>query len=127
MEGCGIRQGGFHFSLVVAAACLLLLPPTAHANPEAVEYCDKKAGYAVKVTRVEITPDPVVRGKPATFRISATTGVSISKGKLVLDVKYFGMHIHKETHDLCKETSCPVSIGDFMLSHDEIFHHMLRR
>ncbi|KAG8373999.1 hypothetical protein BUALT_Bualt11G0085300 [Buddleja alternifolia] len=26
-------------------------------------------------------------------------------------------HVHNENHDLCKETTCPVSIGDFVLSH----------
>jgi hypothetical protein len=35
-----------------------------------------KDDYAVKVQGVEILPDPVVRGKPATFNISATTGIS---------------------------------------------------
>ncbi|BBH05351.1 MD-2-related lipid recognition domain-containing protein / ML domain-containing protein [Prunus dulcis] len=38
--------------------------------------------YAVKVQGVEILPDPVVRGKPATFNISASTGQAISSGKV---------------------------------------------
>ncbi|BBN68971.1 MD-2-related lipid recognition domain-containing protein / ML domain-containing protein [Prunus dulcis] len=33
--------------------------------------------YAVKVQGVEILPDPVVRGKPATFNISASTGTML--------------------------------------------------
>lgn len=37
-------------------------------------YADKKGDYAVKVSGVEISPNPVVRGKPATFKISAATG-----------------------------------------------------
>lgn len=35
---------------------------------------DKKGNYAVKVDQVEIFPDPVVTGEPATFNISAVTG-----------------------------------------------------
>uniref|UniRef100_A0A1D1Y5X8 Putative phosphatidylglycerol/phosphatidylinositol transfer protein DDB_G0282179 n=1 Tax=Anthurium amnicola TaxID=1678845 RepID=A0A1D1Y5X8_9ARAE len=96
--------------------CLLLFL-TAGATP--VHYCDKQADYAVKVKGVQINPNPVVRGKPAKFSISASTGDSISGGKLIIDVKYFGVHIHQESHDLCNETSCPVSGGDFVISHNE--------
>lgn len=35
---------------------------------------DKKANYDVKVEGVDMVPDPVVSGKPATFKISASTG-----------------------------------------------------
>lgn len=45
---------------------------------------------------------------------------AISGGKLVIDVSYFGWHIHSETHDLCAETSCPVSIGDFVVAHSQV-------
>lgn len=37
----------------------------------------------------------------------------------MIDVYYYGAHIHSETHDFCEETSCPVSSGDFMLSHSQ--------
>lgn len=40
-----------------------------------VQYCDKQGNYAVKVTGVNISPNPVARGKPATFSISASTGL----------------------------------------------------
>ncbi|KAF8396352.1 hypothetical protein HHK36_017969 [Tetracentron sinense] len=85
-----------------------------------VKYCDKKGNYDVKVHGVKISPDPVVRGEPASFIISATAGQAISGGTLVIDVSYFGWHIHSENHDLCSETSCPVSVGDFVLSHSQI-------
>ncbi|CAL9113021.1 unnamed protein product [Musa textilis] len=104
------------FCVVTAATCLLLTCPV-HANQ--IEYCDKKASYQVTVKGVEINPNPIARGQPATFKISAITGGGITKGKLVIDVKYFGMHIHQETLDLCEETSCPVSTGDFLLSHQQ--------
>lgn len=48
------------------------------------------------------------------------SGEAISGGKLVIDVSYFGWHIHSETHDLCGETSCPVSIGHFVVSHSQV-------
>ncbi|KAL6133737.1 hypothetical protein ACLB2K_065971 [Fragaria x ananassa] len=80
---------------------------------------NKNADYAVKVTGLDINPYPIARGKPASFNIAATTGESITGGKLVIDVSYFGWHIHSENHDLCSETSCPVSIGDFMVAHSQ--------
>ncbi|KAL9261282.1 MD-2-related lipid-recognition protein ROSY1-like protein [Drosera capensis] len=70
---------------------------------------DKSSDYDVKVHGVEISPDPVARGQPATFSISASTEKAISGGKLDIDVAYFGWHVHSETHDLCSETSCPGS------------------
>lgn len=36
---------------------------------------DKGKKYPVKVSGVEIVPDPVARGEPATFKISASTGI----------------------------------------------------
>ncbi|XWS43324.1 hypothetical protein CRYUN_Cryun16bG0093100 [Craigia yunnanensis] len=110
-----------HYNLFIAPLLLLslcLLVPLTVAND--VNYCDKKAEYDVKVQGVEISPDPIARGKPATFSISATTGVEIAGGKLVIEVSYFGWHIHSETHDLCNETSCPVSTGDFVVSHSQV-------
>ncbi|XP_021861829.1 uncharacterized protein [Spinacia oleracea] len=84
-----------------------------------VKNCDKKANYAVKVKGVEMQPDPVVPGKEAVFSISASTVEAISGGKVMIDVSYFGIHVHSETIDLCKETSCPISAGDFVLSHKQ--------
>ncbi|KAM3339832.1 putative phosphatidylglycerol/phosphatidylinositol transfer protein DDB [Capsicum galapagoense] len=83
-----------------------------------IDNADKKANYVVKVCGVDITPYPVKRGKESTFSIAATTDDNISGGKLVIDVKYLFLHVHQETHDICKETSCPVS-GDFLLSHSQ--------
>lgn len=79
---------------------------------------DKKADYAVKVNGVDITPYPVKGGKEATFSIAAITDDNISGGKLIIDVKYLFLHVHHETRDICKETSCPIS-GDFVLSHSQ--------
>ncbi|XP_047253779.1 putative phosphatidylglycerol/phosphatidylinositol transfer protein DDB_G0278295 [Capsicum annuum] len=71
-----------------------------------IDNTDKKANYVVKVCGIDITPYPVKRDD------------NISGGKLVIDVKYLFLHVHQETHDICKETSCPVS-GDFLLSHSQ--------
>ncbi|KAI9090688.1 hypothetical protein K1719_028541 [Acacia pycnantha] len=97
---------------------LSLISPLAHATD--VNYCDKKTDYGVKVKGVDISPDPIARGHPATFNIAATTEKAISGGKLVIDVAYFGWHIHSETHDLCGETTCPVSVGDFVVAHTQV-------
>ncbi|KAF8085247.1 hypothetical protein N665_0674s0012 [Sinapis alba] len=44
----------------------------------------------------------------------------ISRGKLVIEVSYFGWHIHSETHDLCDDTNCSVAIGDFLVRHSQV-------
>lgn len=36
---------------------------------------DKKTDYGVKVKKVDISPNPIARGHPATFSIAATTGI----------------------------------------------------
>ncbi|KAM4114179.1 hypothetical protein ACJW30_04G050700 [Castanea mollissima] len=81
--------------------------------------CYKKADYPVKVSGVVVSPNPVVLGKPATFNISATTGKPISSGKVVIDISYFGVHVHTENHDLSEEISYPIAAGKFVLSHSQ--------
>ncbi|KAL2327334.1 hypothetical protein Fmac_020761 [Flemingia macrophylla] len=102
--------------LFFSTLCLL----HAFSNATDIKYCDKQADYAVEVKGVEISPNPIARGQPATFSIAATTDKSLSGGKLVIDVSYFGWHIHSETHDLCGETNCPVSAGDFVIAHSQV-------
>ena len=48
------------------------------------------------------------------------SGQALSGGKVVIDVSYFGWHVHSETHDLCGETACPISVGDFVLAHSQV-------
>jgi len=100
---------------LLAVACILL--PSASAVTE-VEYCNKHKNYPVKVTGVEIVPDPVQRGVEATFKISASTDRTITKGKLAIDVKYFFFNVHSETDDICEKTACPAT-ADFELSHSQ--------
>ncbi|KAG2640032.1 phosphatidylglycerol/phosphatidylinositol transfer protein-like [Panicum virgatum] len=102
--------------LAAVAACLLLLPAASVATD--VDYCSRGKKYPVKVSGVQIVPDPVQPGKPATFKISASTDKIIQKGKLVIDVKYFFLYVHSETRDICGETTCPAT-GDFVLSHQQ--------
>ncbi|KAL6880576.1 hypothetical protein ACP4OV_012141 [Aristida adscensionis] len=105
---------GLLLALIAVAACLLLPP----ASATDFEYCNKGKKYPVKVSGVEIVPDPIARGKPAQFKISASTDKTIEKGKLVIDVKYFFFYVHSETRDICEETSCPAT-GEFLLSHEQ--------
>ncbi|WVZ03564.1 hypothetical protein V8G54_024370 [Vigna mungo] len=80
---------------------------------------DKKANYPVKVTGVDISPDPVKSGNPATFKIYATSGKSILGGEVVIGVSYVGVPVHTENIDLCNEVKCPVSNGNFVISHTQ--------
>ncbi|VVA97276.1 unnamed protein product [Arabis nemorensis] len=104
------------FSLVIS--CFLFVSTIVRATD--VHYCDNNEEYEVKVQGVDISPNPIARGQPATFSISANTDNAISSGKLVIEVSYFGWHIHSETHDLCDETKCPVAIGDFLVEHSQV-------
>ncbi|KAG2330021.1 hypothetical protein Bca52824_001201 [Brassica carinata] len=94
----------------------LFLLPSLRAT--SFHYCDKRLD-PVKVKSVEISPDPVVSGKAATFKITGSTGEDISGGEVVISVSYFGIHVHTETHDLCDESSCPIAPGSFVLSHSQ--------
>ncbi|KAK1310813.1 hypothetical protein QJS10_CPA08g00041 [Acorus calamus] len=108
---------GLHEALlpILIAASLLVLPSTLATD---IKYCDN-SDYAVKVKDVDISPNPVVSGKVAKFRIAASTEEAITGGNLKIGVSYYGVPIHSENHDLCKETSCPVTSGDFVLSHEQ--------
>uniref|UniRef100_A0A7N0V2V8 MD-2-related lipid-recognition domain-containing protein n=1 Tax=Kalanchoe fedtschenkoi TaxID=63787 RepID=A0A7N0V2V8_KALFE len=107
-------------AIVAVLLSLCLLASSVHGSTTKVTYCDKKADYDVKVSGVDIIPYPVERGKPATFRIPATSGKTVTAGKIEIDVSYFGVHIHSETRDLCEESSCPISAGDFVISHTQV-------
>ncbi|XP_039140688.1 putative phosphatidylglycerol/phosphatidylinositol transfer protein DDB_G0282179 [Dioscorea cayenensis subsp. rotundata] len=103
---------------LLVSALFLMVCLLCSAKETEVSYCDKDNDYDVKVTGLEISPFPVKRGRETSFSISAQTGLNITSGKLLIDVEYIGIHI-QQTKDLCKETSCPVSTGDFVLTHKE--------
>ncbi|XP_040992817.1 putative phosphatidylglycerol/phosphatidylinositol transfer protein DDB_G0282179 isoform X1 [Juglans microcarpa x Juglans regia] len=103
--------------LLFLASISLVLVPFAQATN--VKYCDKKGGYPVKVRGVKISPNPVVPGKQATFNISASTGKVIDGGKLVIEVSFLRVPVHTEKHDLSEEISCPIAVGNFVLSHTQ--------
>ncbi|XP_010423336.1 PREDICTED: phosphatidylglycerol/phosphatidylinositol transfer protein-like [Camelina sativa] len=104
--------------LPLAVALLLLISPVVRAID--VHYCEENAEYEIQVKEVEISPNPIAPGEPVTFTISANTGREISFVKLVIEVSYFGWHVHSETHDLCIETTCPIQTGDFLVSHSQV-------
>ncbi|KAI3870302.1 hypothetical protein MKX03_029691 [Papaver bracteatum] len=109
----------FKFILPIFLVAAFLISPSIQAIP--VKYCDKTGNhYPVKVTGVDISPETVVSGKPATFKISASTEQELQGATLVLEVKYFGFHVHSETPDLCDKTECPVKTGDFVISHSQV-------
>ncbi|XP_051216223.1 uncharacterized protein [Lolium perenne] len=104
-------------ALVLLAAAVCALVPSASAVTN-FETCKKGKDYPVKVTGVEIVPDPVQPGSPATFKISASTDETITNGKLVVDVKYFFFNVYSETDDICTKTTCPAT-ADFELAHSQ--------
>ncbi|KAL3830169.1 hypothetical protein ACJIZ3_018971 [Penstemon smallii] len=104
---------------VVVLFALCLLAPLIAAKSTGFQPCNKKADYTVKVTGLDIDPSPISRGKKTTFEIAASTNKAISGGKLKIEVSYFGFHIHTEDQNLCEQTGCPVSVGDFLVSHSQ--------
>lgn len=109
---------------------------------------DRTEDYVVKVTDVGISPNPVVPGQPATFDIDASTGKfsnmelinccffpsisngfvymldlvvaqALSGGIVEIRVLYFGVPVHTETRDICESVSCPISEGNFVLTHNQ--------
>ncbi|XP_061360328.1 uncharacterized protein LOC133304329 [Gastrolobium bilobum] len=108
----------FHPKLHLLLCLFILFLSFFQAQPTSFRYCDD-VNYAVKVSGVEITPDPVVRARPATFKISSATREAISGGKWVITVAYIGVVVHKETHDLCEQVSCPVATGNFVVANTQ--------
>ncbi|XP_057441663.1 uncharacterized protein LOC130733465 isoform X2 [Lotus japonicus] len=110
------------YLVLCLSSTVLLLLSSSHAQAQSLKYCDKNADYAVKVSGVEILPDPVVRGVPFTFKIAAYTGEPIPSGDLLYEISYAGIEGEPATflHDLCEEAPCPVPAGHFKLVHTEL-------
>ncbi|RDX81235.1 putative phosphatidylglycerol/phosphatidylinositol transfer protein, partial [Mucuna pruriens] len=108
----------FHPKLKHLLCLFILILSSVHAHATTFRYC-ADVNYAVKVSGIEITPDPVVRSRPVTFKISAATGEGIYEGKWVIAVAYFGLVVHEEIHDFCEEISCPVATGSFVVAHTQ--------
>lgn len=102
--------------VVVASSSLIPLTKAAASEPS---YCDSDTSYPVKVKSVDIDPNPVVSGAPATFKISAIADEALSGGKLSIDVFFYGVRVHTESHDLCTKTTCPIEQGSFVLTHSQ--------
>ncbi|CAK8538498.1 unnamed protein product [Lathyrus sativus] len=110
-----------HFILYLSSTLLLLSSLHAQAESQNLKYCQKDVDYAVKVSSVEILPDPTVRGESFTFRIEAYTDDLIHNGDLIYEILYDGMKGKPAIfyHALSEETPLPVRPGHFLLTHTE--------
>ncbi|PWA98672.1 hypothetical protein CTI12_AA015440 [Artemisia annua] len=111
MEGSGSNK------LLIVFLYTLFILPLIHATD--FKYCNKKKEYAVQVSEVVISPDPIKKGQETSFTISAVTDKPLSEGKVVIGVAYFGWSVYSETGDLCTSLSCPVPAGDFTISYSQ--------
>ncbi|KAA0060180.1 putative phosphatidylglycerol/phosphatidylinositol transfer protein [Cucumis melo var. makuwa] len=69
-------DGGRSFNRIIFLLfTVLLLFPVIFAAK--FEYCDRRGNYPVKVDELEVSPDPVKSGQPATFTVSASTGKAL--------------------------------------------------
>uniref|UniRef100_A0A0C9RPN7 TSA: Wollemia nobilis Ref_Wollemi_Transcript_28759_990 transcribed RNA sequence n=1 Tax=Wollemia nobilis TaxID=56998 RepID=A0A0C9RPN7_9CONI len=108
-------------SLTLSRASASIISATVNAADvsTSTSYCGSEESYPVKVKSVDIDPNPVVSGKPATFKISATSQNAISGGKLTIEVIFYGIRVHTESHDLCAKTTCPIDEGNFILTNSQ--------
>ncbi|KAJ7536368.1 hypothetical protein O6H91_12G066200 [Diphasiastrum complanatum] len=109
------RLGGNLICIAAAMGCLLALCEASSWTP-----CDPNGHYKVIVKDVNVIPDPVVAGSPATFEIPAYTSQNIAGGKVVITVFYRGFPVHTELDDLCGKTSCPIEAGDFIIRDSQV-------
>ncbi|CAI8586550.1 unnamed protein product [Vicia faba] len=111
-------------NMVLCLLSTLFLLSSLHAQAETqnLKYCEKNVEYAVKVSSVEILPDPVVRGEPFTFKIEAYTDEPIHSGDLIYEISYAGIEAQPAIfyHALSEETPLPVRPGRFLLTHTEL-------
>ncbi|KAK9068536.1 hypothetical protein SSX86_012651 [Deinandra increscens subsp. villosa] len=110
---------GIRSNLFIALLYFLsVTAPSIHATD--FKYCNKKKDYAVTISGVEISPDPITKGKETSFIISAFTDKPLSGGKVVIGVAYFGWSVFSKTGDLCANISCPIPTGDFTISYSQL-------
>ncbi|KAI3512015.1 hypothetical protein L1887_19178 [Cichorium endivia] len=110
----GIRRRLF----IVLLYSLSVIVPSIYSTD--FNYCNKKKEYAVQVSGVVISPYPITKGQVTSFTISAFTDKPLSGGNVVIDVAYFGFHVYSQTGDLCADTSCPISVGEFSVSYSQL-------
>ncbi|XP_022151451.1 uncharacterized protein LOC111019382 [Momordica charantia] len=108
-------EPSFQMKLIFAFLIYLCLV-TQFSLATPVQLCDETATYDIMVKGVEISPSPIVRGHPTNMTFNLIIGKPIIAGKMVVDISYFGWHIYSDSHDICVETSCPYSFGDFALT-----------
>ncbi|XP_057731673.1 uncharacterized protein LOC130946831 [Arachis stenosperma] len=104
------------YLLLCLSFILLLSSFHAHASGYNFRFCAEDANYPVKISRLEITPNPIVRARRAKFKIFAASDHVICGGKWVIKVSYMGLIVHKKMYDLCEAMSCPVDATKFTLS-----------
>jgi len=73
--------------------------------------------FRVEINKVLMDNDLVFSSLIQSFHDSDQ---ALSGGKVLIDVSYFGWHVYSETKDLCGESSCPISVGDFVLAHSQV-------
>lgn len=52
-------------------------------------------------------------------RYLSYAGKVIDGGKVVIEVSFLRVPVHTEKHDLSEEISCPIAVGNFVLSHTQ--------
>ncbi|MED6159442.1 hypothetical protein PIB30_042450 [Stylosanthes scabra] len=104
------------YLLLCLSSILLLSSFHAHASGYHFRYCAEYANYPVKISRLEVTPHPIVRARRANFKIFASSAHVICGGKWVIKVSYMGLVVHKKMYNLCEAMSCPVHATKFTVT-----------
>jgi len=107
----------FRFSSVVLLCAALAFVACASADVKLIDCSGSDA--PVKVTSVELKPDPAVAGKEFSLSLRANGSTPIRSGVVYIFVFYRGLPVHFERDQLCEKTDkCPIKDGEsFIFSH----------
>lgn len=82
-----------------------------------INQCDASTPQLLKLERVDILPNPPLKGQNLTFTATGTISGDIKKGAYVdVDVRYGFIKLIHQTYDLCEEITkvdleCPIKKG----------------
>ncbi|KAF6255976.1 MD-2-related lipid-recognition domain-containing protein [Scenedesmus sp. NREL 46B-D3] len=76
------------------------------------------ANAAIKLTKVEMTPDPPTANSLVKIRIQGTAGAKVTDGDVSVKISWAGMQVAQQTLSLCKFLSCPTKAGPITATYE---------
>lgn len=101
------------FSLCLAVVLLGALS----CNALTWESCNE-SNAAIKLSKVEMTPDPPTANSLVKIRILGTSGAEVADGDVSVKISWAGMQVAQQTLSLCKFLSCPIKAGPITATYE---------